>query len=52
MKNPASTNALQGMPPVVAKKDWTKPMLDILELESAQHGTSHISDGNIRHHSG
>ena len=52
MKNPASTNALQGITPVATRKDWTKPMLDILELENAQHGSIHIADGNLRHKSG
>jgi hypothetical protein len=52
MKNPASTNAIQGLPPVNAKKDWTKPVLDILELESAQHGSTHIPDGVLKHRSG
>jgi hypothetical protein len=52
MKNPASTNAIQGQPPVARKKDWTKPVLDILELESAQHGISHVPDANYRHASG
>ncbi len=52
MKNPASMNALQGLPPVSDKKVWTKPVLDILELESAQHGTSHVPDAIHRHRSG
>ena len=52
MKNPASTNALQGLSPVTDKKVWTKPLLDILELESAQHGTSHVPDAVLRHRSG
>ncbi len=52
MKNPASMNALQGLPPVTEKKVWTKPVLDILELESAQHGVSHNPDHGVRHRSG
>ena len=51
MKNPASANAVQSIPPVT-KKDWRKPVLDILELESAQHGASHVPDGLSRHRSG
>ena len=52
MKNPASTNALQGLPTVTDKKVWIKPVLDILELESAQHGILHNGDGIALHRSG
>jgi hypothetical protein len=33
------------------KKDWRKPVLDILELEHAQHGKTHINDGSFTHRS-
>ncbi len=36
---------------VEVKKAWKKPVLDILELQSAQHGTSRIGDGLNAHHS-
>jgi len=52
MNNPASANAIQSGSPDQAKKVWTKPVLDILELESAQHGSTHIPDGVYRHRSG
>ncbi len=52
MKNPVSTKATQGWSPVAVKKDWRKPVLDILPLEQAQHGSSHIADGVLKHHSG
>ena len=34
-----------------AKKEWKKPVLDILELQNAQHGPGTISDGVIKHYS-
>jgi hypothetical protein len=51
MSNLTRTNDLQGDRPVATKKDWKKPMLDILELESAQAGISHLQDGRFTHHS-
>jgi hypothetical protein len=51
MKTFANANATQDLPPVKAKKDWEKPVLDILELQSAQHGTHGLADGSIRHRS-
>jgi hypothetical protein len=53
MTNTASTNAKhQASPPVRTHKDWTKPVLDILELESAEHGFSHVNDNLTSHRSG
>jgi hypothetical protein len=51
MKTFVNTNASQNLPPVTVKKDWEKPVLDILELQSAQHGTTGLPDGAIKHHS-
>jgi hypothetical protein len=51
MVNQVSENMSVETPPKQVKKAWKKPVLDILELESAQHGTSGLPDGNIRHHS-
>ena len=36
MNNTTRMNDLQGLTPVGQHKDWTKPVLDILELESAE----------------
>jgi hypothetical protein len=33
------------------RKAWRKPVLDILELETAQHGKTHINDGSFTHRS-
>lgn len=37
--------------PAEVKKAWKKPVLDILELQSAQHGHFTIPDGLTKHHS-
>jgi hypothetical protein len=36
---------------VEVKKAWKKPVLDILELQNAQHGAFTITDGITKHHS-
>ncbi len=42
MKNAASTNAQhQASHPVGTLKTWSKPVLDILELQSAERGFHH-----------
>jgi len=38
-------NALQQTPPLMDKKVWAKPALDILPIESAEHGVTGLSDG-------
>jgi hypothetical protein len=44
-QHPASAIATQ-------KREWKKPMLDILALADAQGGQSHVHDGVNRHKSG
>ncbi len=51
MNNTASTNAQQqASQPVKQRKDWTKPVLDILELESAEHGLKQIPGDKLLTH--
>lgn len=52
MKNLANSTAVQQVSAVKTKKEWQKPVLDILSLENAQHGTKGQADGSILHHSG
>ncbi len=49
MKNPNATDAKQEVLPATTKKVWAKPVLDILKLESAQHGTRGIGDTIHKH---
>jgi hypothetical protein len=45
-------NGLQGSLPVGIKKDWKKPVLDIIELERAESGFNHhTGDGRFTHRS-
>jgi hypothetical protein len=46
-----ATDARQEALPVTNKKVWAKPMLDILKLESAQTGTTGLTDGLHKHRS-
>ena len=34
------------------KREWKKPVLDILDLADAQHGVSHVHDALNKHKSG
>ena len=53
MTNTPSTNAQhQASLSVPSRKDWTKPVLDILALANAEHGFSHINDRLNSHKSG
>jgi hypothetical protein len=36
---------------VPQKREWKKPVLDILALEDAEHGMSHVHDGLNSHKS-
>ena len=47
MNNTTRMNDLQGLTPVGQHKDWTKPVLDILELESAEHHPA--TKGDLKH---
>jgi hypothetical protein len=44
-KHPASAIAPQ-------RREWKKPVLDILSLADAEHGMSHVHDGLNSHKSG
>ena len=37
MSNQATVSDMQGKTPVKQQRDWQKPVLDILELQSAAH---------------
>jgi hypothetical protein len=37
---------------VPQRREWKKPVLDILVLADAQHGVSHVHDGIDKHKSG
>jgi len=52
MSNQIRTNDLQGKTPVATRKDWMKPVLDILDLEDAEAGLSRNNDGKFSHRSG
>ncbi len=53
MKDAPSTNAQHPASAIVAqKREWKKPMLDILALADAQGGQSHVHDGVNKHKSG
>ncbi len=52
MSNQTRMNDLQGNVPVETKKDWNKPVLDILQLEGAEAGISRNNDGKFSHRSG
>jgi hypothetical protein len=43
-QHPASTSVPQ-------RREWKKPVLDILSLEDAQHGPYHLFDGQGKHKS-
>ncbi len=51
MNTQVNKNANVEAAPVEVKKAWKKPVLDILELQSAQHGVFTIPDGLTKHHS-
>jgi hypothetical protein len=44
-QHPASAIAPQ-------RREWKKPVLDILSLADAEHGASHVHDGLNSHKSG
>jgi hypothetical protein len=52
MSNRNIMNALQGKQPVTTKPEWQRPVLDILELQSAEHGIGHTQDRRITQLSG
>lgn len=52
MKNAPSMNAQHPASTIAQKREWKKPMLDILALADAQGGHSHVSDGTLKHKSG
>lgn len=39
-------------PSSAQKREWKKPVLDILDLADAQHGVSHVHDALNKHKSG
>lgn len=45
MSNQIKVSDMQGNTPVNQRKDWQKPVLDILELQSATHLTGGGGDG-------
>jgi hypothetical protein len=53
MTNTPSTNAQhQGSTISPQKREWKKPVLDILALTDAQHGHAVVHDGFTKHKSG
>jgi hypothetical protein len=42
----------QGDRQISPKKEWSRPVLDILEVESAQHGITKNQDRLLTHRSG
>lgn len=50
MNNTASTNAQQASHAVKERKEWTKPVLDILDLENAEHGPKRIVGDHFATH--
>jgi hypothetical protein len=51
MTNTPSTNAQHPASPTVPRREWKKPVLDILALAEAQGGRSHVADGHSHHKS-
>jgi hypothetical protein len=52
MTNTPSTNAQHPASPTIPqRREWKKPVLDILELVDAQHGTATTHDFNGKHKS-
>lgn len=53
MKDAPTKNAQHSASAIAAqKREWKKPMLDILALADAQGGHSHTHDGVNKHKSG
>jgi hypothetical protein len=53
MTNDPNTNAKhQASSTVLERKDWKRPMLDVLALANAEHGQAHVHDGALSHKSG
>lgn len=52
MTNPPSTNAQPASPNVPQRREWTKPVLDILALANAEQGLSFVNDHKGHHKSG
>jgi hypothetical protein len=51
MTNTPSMNAQQASATVPQRREWKKPVLDILSLEDAQGGPFHLFDGHGKHKS-
>ncbi len=53
MTNTPSMNA-QHLASAIApqRREWKKPVLDILSLADAEHGVGHVPDGLGKHKSG
>ena len=51
MTNAPSMNAQHPASATAQKREWKKPMLDILALAEAQHGHGSTHDGAIKHKS-
>lgn len=49
MSNQTKPSDMQGKTPVEQNRDWQKPVLDILELESATHLVGGGGDYKVRH---
>ena len=49
MSNTVKKTAGVEVPPEKAKKAWKKPVLDILELQSAEHGVHGLPDHGSKH---
>jgi hypothetical protein len=53
MTNAPNRNAQHPASAIVPqKREWKKPVLDILALADAEHGVSHINDATGKHKSG
>jgi hypothetical protein len=51
MTNAPSKNAQHPASAIAQKREWKKPVLDILALADAEGGHSHVHDGVNRHKS-
>jgi hypothetical protein len=53
MTNAPSISAQHPAPAIVPqRREWKKPVLDILALADARYGQSHVHDGATKHKSG
>lgn len=49
---PSTNGQQQASSPALERKDWKRPVLDILALANAEHGLNGVSDRTKFHKSG